>query len=66
MTEIGAEVFTPLGRGKVVYLLPDSTVVVEFPHGGGQIFFREELLRRVVRWDVTRRTREYDDLQKAV
>ncbi len=48
MVEIG-EVFTPLGRGKVVYRLSDGTFVVEFPHGGGQIFRAEDLFHVIVK-----------------
>lgn len=40
------EVYTPLGKGRVVYVLPDKGLVVEFPHGGGQIFRPEQLMLR--------------------
>lgn len=42
-TLLGREVYTPLGRGKVVYVLPDGHLLVQFEHGGGQIFTRDEL-----------------------
>ena len=41
--EVGREVYTPLGKGKVVYLLPDGTFLVEFPWGGGRMFLPGEL-----------------------
>lgn len=48
-------VFTPLGRGSVVYVLPDGGLVVEFEHGSGHIFRPEELgvrLSEFVRKDI--------------
>lgn len=38
-----SEVFTPLGRGRIVYKLKNGTYVVEFSHGGGHIFTAKEL-----------------------
>lgn len=36
-------VVTPLGKGVLVYQLPEGRVLVEFPWGGGELFFREEI-----------------------
>lgn len=41
----GSKVFTPLGAGRVVYELPDGTLVVQFDHGSGHIFRPEELFQ---------------------
>lgn len=38
-------VYTPLGKGRVVYTLPDKSVCVEFEHGGGRVFRPGELLQ---------------------
>lgn len=59
MVTVQEEVFTPLGKGKVVHKLPDGTFVVEFPHGGGQIFRADELFRICARKRSTESTR-YD------
>lgn len=40
---LGAEVYTPLGKGRVVYVLLDGTCLVAFDHGGGQTFWAEQL-----------------------
>ncbi len=45
ITESKETVYTPLGRGQVVYELGDGTIVVEFPHGGGHIFLPQEVFR---------------------
>lgn len=45
ITERDDRVFTPLGRGRIVYTLPDGTVVVEFDHGSGHIFHPSEVFR---------------------
>jgi hypothetical protein len=37
------QVFTTLGKGRVVHQLQDGTLVVEFEHGGGHIFRPEEI-----------------------
>lgn len=36
-------IFTPLGVGKIVYKLPSGQYLVEFPHGGGHLFYPQEL-----------------------
>lgn len=42
-TVVGKEVWTSLGRGKIVHQFQDQTVVVEFEHGGGQIYHLSDL-----------------------
>jgi hypothetical protein len=37
------EVYTPLGKGRVVYELANGTCLVEFDYGGGQVFMRGQL-----------------------
>jgi hypothetical protein len=37
------KVSTPLGTGFIVYELPSGRVLVEFDHGDGHVFFREEV-----------------------
>ncbi len=39
---IGEKVYTRFGKGRVVYLLPDETVLVEFDGGWGKVLSREE------------------------
>ncbi len=51
-------VYTPLGEGRVVYELPDSTIVVEFPWGGGHIFHPGELLVKIGNMRERRRLQE--------
>lgn len=42
-SKVKKDVYTPLGHGKIVYILPDSTFVVQFDWGGGHIFHPSEL-----------------------
>jgi hypothetical protein len=37
------DVYTPLGRGRVVHTFPDGTVAVELSHGGGHVFRPDEV-----------------------
>lgn len=41
--EIGSTVFTPLGMGRIVFRLPDGSVLVEFDGGWGHLFRLEEV-----------------------
>jgi hypothetical protein len=41
--QVDREVYTYLGKGRIVYQLPNGTLVVEFEHGGGHIFMPSEL-----------------------
>lgn len=36
-------IYTPLGKGRIVYHLKDGTYLVEFEYGGGRIFRPDEL-----------------------
>lgn len=38
-----SDIYTPYGRGRVVYVLPDKSVLVEFPEGHGVVFQPYEL-----------------------
>jgi hypothetical protein len=40
---LAPNVLTPLGRGRIVYDFLDGTFAVQLEHGGGHIFFQEEL-----------------------
>jgi hypothetical protein len=40
---VGTRVFTPQGAGKVVYCLPDGTILVQFHYGGGKVYRAGEL-----------------------
>lgn len=51
------DVFTPLGRGRIVYELPDGTLVVQFEHGSGHIFRADEIFSPLRAQDVTKPTR---------
>lgn len=39
-------VYTPLGTGTVVAEFENGTVCVRFEHGGGHIFFKDEIFDR--------------------
>jgi hypothetical protein len=42
---LGEIVYTECGRGKVVYVLPDGTCVVQYDFGGGAVLRPSQLLR---------------------
>lgn len=42
-TFVNREVYTPLGKGVIVFKLKNGSYVVEFEHGGGHIFTHREL-----------------------
>jgi hypothetical protein len=37
------KVYTRLGKGRIVYIFPDTTVAVEFDYGGGHVFMPHEV-----------------------
>jgi hypothetical protein len=37
------DIYTPMGRGKIVYTFPDGSFAVQFDWGGGHIFHPREL-----------------------
>lgn len=43
------DVYTPLGKGKVVHQFPNGTFAVELAHGGGHVFRAGELMLEVTR-----------------
>jgi len=40
---IGREVYTPIGKGKIIFVFQNDTACVIFPWGAGQIFSMIEL-----------------------
>ena len=61
------DVFTPLGRGRIVYELPDGTLVVEFEHGSGHIFRVDELFSPLIAQDAAGSagpTRDFEELEE--
>jgi hypothetical protein len=42
-------IFTPLGKGKIVHKFKDGTLCVELEHGGGQIFYPEDLFPQKIK-----------------
>ncbi len=46
---LGREVYTEFGKGKIVHLLPDGTIVVEFDHGSGHIFLPGQLRLQIMK-----------------
>lgn len=45
---IGSGVYTPLGKGVIVHQLKNGSFVVEFEHGGGEIFSVAELMGKAL------------------
>lgn len=56
-TETKEEVYTPHGRGRIVYRLPDGTVLVQYPHGGGNVYRPGQLFHPKKTHAETRRQR---------
>jgi hypothetical protein len=55
MNMVGQEVYTPHGKGRVVYELPNGTVLVQYHYGGGAVFRKDEVFRARQNLDALRR-----------
>ncbi len=40
---IGEKVFTPYGQGRIVYRLPDETILIEYEGGWGKVVTKDEI-----------------------